>query len=116
MATEITFRGWRRPAITSLVTGVEQGRARGQVGVTLQGTDAAGQATGSRSAQLAFLLAGPGDVSGIEPAAFGRRFPPPDATSAETTKCPYLELLDPALPWQHTPEANPAGQGRRLRP
>jgi hypothetical protein len=116
MATEITFRGWRRPAITSLVTGAEQGRARGQAGVTLQGTDAAGQATGSRSAQLAFLLAGPGDITGIEPAAFGRRFPPPDATSAETTKCPYLEVSDPALPWQHTPEANPAGQGRRLRP
>jgi hypothetical protein len=116
MATEINFRGWQRAAIGALVTGVEGGRARGQVTVTLAGTDGAGAATGTRSGQLAFLLAGPGDVTGLTPGAVSRRFPAPGSGDAETTKCPYLELADAALPWRYTPAATPAGGARRLRP
>jgi len=116
MATEINFRGWQRAAIGALVTGVEGGRARGQVALTLSGSDAAGQSTGTRPGQLAFLLAGPGDVSGLEPAAISRRFPAPDSGDAETTKCPYVELADAALPWRYTPAATPTGGARRLRP
>ena len=91
-------------------------RARGQVALTLSGSDAAGQSTGTRPGQLAFLLAGPGDVSGLEPAAISPRFPAPDSGDAETTKCPYVELADAALPWRYTPAATPTGGARRLRP
>jgi hypothetical protein len=116
MAETITFRGWERPAVGGLVTGVQQGRARAAVQVTLTATDAHGATTGTDSAGLTFLLAGPPDVLGLAPGAVARRYPAPNAVGAETTKCPYVELVDPGLPWRYTPAPNPAPTTRKLRP
>jgi hypothetical protein len=116
MAETIDFHGWVRPASGALVTGVEQGRARAAVNVTLTATSAAGATTGTDSASLAFLLAGPPDVAGLQPGVVTRRYPSPGTIDAETTKCPYLELSDPGLPWRYTPAANPPAGNRRLRP
>ncbi len=116
MATQITFRGWRRPGAASTVTGVQGGRPGGQASLRLDGRDAGGGATGSQTATLPLLLAGPGDVTGLQPGAVSRRFPKPDVNDAEVTKCPFAEFAAPDLPWRYTPAAAQAAGNRRLRP
>lgn len=113
---EITFRGWQRPQIGGAVTGVAGGRARAEISVHLTGHDAAGRGTGTETARLAALLVGPGDIDGLRPGAIARRFPSPHAPDAETTMCPYVEFVDPALPWRYTPQVTPQPGVRRLRP
>jgi hypothetical protein len=112
----IEFRSWVRPATSGLVTGVEQGRARAATDVTLTAQDATGATTGTDTATLSFLLAGPPDVSGLQPGAVRRRFPAPGTIDAEPTKCPYVELADASLPWRYTPAANPGPGDPPLRP
>src|SRR4051812_16127709 len=116
MAETINFHGWVRPASGGLVTGVEQGRARAGASVTLTAADASGTTTGTDTASLGFLLAGPADVLGLAPGAVTRRYPAPGTVDAETTKCPYVELADPGLPWRYPPAANPPAGNRKLRP
>jgi hypothetical protein len=116
MAESIDFYGWFRPAVGDLVTGIEAGRSCAAVDVTLTGRDAGGAQTGTEAATLAFLLAGPGDVVGLQPGAIRRRFPTPGVIDAETTKCAYVEFTDPGLPWRYTPGPNPAPAMRSLRP
>ena len=113
---DIVFRGWRRPAIGALVTEVTGGRAVVKTTVSLGGSDAAGAPTGSRSAELGVRLAGPDDVAGLHPAAVSRRFPSPGTPDAESTKCPYAEFADAALPWRYSPARTPAEAVRKLRP
>ena len=84
--------------------------------VALTATDAGGAIIGTDAADLGFLLAGPPDVLGLQPGVVTRRYPSPGTIDAETTKCPYLELADPGLPWRYTPAANPAAGNLRLRP
>ena len=116
MTESIDFRGWVRPASGELVTGIEQGRARAAVELTLTATDKKGKTTGTDTAQLSFLLAGPPDVIGMRPGAVTRRYPAPGTVDAETTKCPYVELVEPGLPWRYTPAKNPSPGDRKLRP
>jgi hypothetical protein len=116
MVTEIRFRGWQRPAIGDLVTEVADGRAHATVPVDLAGEDTSGGRTGSEEVQLTVALAGPGDVEGLQPGAIARRFPHPGTVDAETTKCPYVELTDPTLPWRYVPQRTPGAGNRRLRP
>ncbi|SFT98164.1 hypothetical protein SAMN05660657_04402 [Geodermatophilus amargosae] len=116
MVTQVIFRGWRRAAVGALVDGVEKARPRARTTVQLTGTDPTGGVTGSKTAQLTVLLAGPGDVDGLHRGAITGRFPSPGAIDAETTMCPYVEFADPTLPWRYTPQRTPAATERRLRP
>ncbi len=92
MVTQIIFRGWRRPAVGGLVDGVEDARPRVRSRVQLTGTDPTGGVTGTKTALLTVLLAGPGDVDGLHRGAITGRFPSPGAVDAETTMCPYVEF------------------------
>lgn len=104
----LTFAGWTREKIADLVTGAAGGRATGATSVVLTGTDAGGGSTGSRSTDVAFALAGPGDVLGLNPGAISRRYPSPGAVDHESDRCPLVEFADPALPWRYTPGPKPA--------
>jgi hypothetical protein len=116
MVTEITFRGWQRPAIGALVDGEDGGRPLVRTTVQAQGRDADGDVTRTESVRLTAQLTGPGDVTGLQRGAIVTRFPTPGATDAETNKCPYVELADPALPWRYTPRRTPPATDRLLRP
>lgn len=108
MPPTLIFTSWVRERVGELVTGVEHGRARAASTVTLTGTTASGAVTTSGSRQVRFLLAGPGDVTGLKRGAVVGRYPVPGAIDAETDKCVHVELRDPSLPWRYTPAANPA--------
>ncbi len=112
----ITFRGWQRPAVGQHIIAVEGGRAQALLTVHLQGTTADGIATGDQRVFLRFGLAGPGDVEALQPGAIITRFPVPGAVEAETTKCPYVEFGDPALPWRYTPQGTPPASDPGFRP
>jgi hypothetical protein len=116
MATEITFRGWRRPAVGALIDGVENGRPRVRTTVEIQGRDAAGEVTRTEGVRLSALLTGPGDVADLQAGAIVGRFPSPGAVDAETTMCPYVEFADAALPWRYTPRRTPEATDPLLRP
>lgn len=108
---QLTFLSWSRERLGELATTTAHGRARGQTTVTLAGTDAGGTATTSGSRTLSFLLAGPADVTGLQPGAIVGRFPAPGAVDHESDRCPHVEFRDPALPWRYTPAGNPAATG-----
>ena len=116
LGVEIVFRGWRRPAIGALVTEVIGGRAVVRTTVSLDGSDAAGRSNGLTQRAAGVRLAGPDDVAGLHPAAVSRRFPSPGTPDAESTKCPYAEFADAALPWRYSPARTPAEAVRKLRP
>jgi len=113
--TQLSFRGWRRPAVSALIVDVSSGRPRLRVPVALRGTFAGEDHTRAEDIPLTAALAGPGDVEGLLPGAILRRFPHPGTVDAETTKCPYVEV-PPDLPWRYTPQAGPGPRHRRLRP
>jgi hypothetical protein len=108
----LTFHSWTRERLADLATGAGAGRARGQVAVTLTGRDAGGAVTRTETRQVAFLLAGPADVVGVQPAAIIRRHPSPGAVDHETDRCPHVEFGDPALPWRYSPAGNPGPAGQ----
>jgi hypothetical protein len=115
VATQITFRGWQRPAVGALIQTVEGSRARIATTVELRIEDADGD-TRSDSASLAAFLVGPADVSGFAPGTVAGRFPTPGALDAETTMCPHIEFSDPGLPWRYTPTPTPAEADPKFRP
>ena len=43
---------------------------------------------------MKFLLAGPGDVIGLEPDAISQRYPTPGALDHESDRCPHVEFAD----------------------
>jgi hypothetical protein len=65
-------------------------------------------------------VSGPGDITGLAPAAVVRTWPANGQTNAETTFFPLVEFDHPDLPWLFTPAAptppDPADGGGRLRP
>lgn len=107
MADQVNFGGWRRSGLHGLGTGVEGGRVRAAVAATL--TD------GDRTAteQLAFLLPGPADVSGLTARAVRRTSPTAGTADAEHGKLAHVEFADPELPWRYTPLRNPSGAALR---
>jgi hypothetical protein len=69
--------------------------------------------TDSASRTITYDLFGPGDVTGLAPAAVVHTYPSPGARNVEIEKAVYAELGAPDLPWRHT-VALP--QGKALRP
>jgi hypothetical protein len=112
----LTFLAWVRERVGGLATSQSQGRARGEVAITLTGRRADGSTTGSQSRSLAFALAGPADVIGLHPGAIVRRYPAPGAIDHESDRCPYVEFAEPSLPWRYTPAGNPAAGTGGLHP
>lgn len=106
--TSLIFNAWSRERTGRLARdGLQAGRASGSVGVTLAGTDASGAPTSSQSGTVAFLLAGPPDVTGLRPGAITDRYPAPGTPDAESDKCAHVELAVPQLPWSYSPDGNP---------
>ena len=112
----LTFLAWVRERVGALATTQSQGRARGEVAITLTGARADGSTTGTRSRSLPFALAGPADVVGLHPGAIVRRYPAPGAIDHESDRCPYVEFAEPSLPWRYTPAGNPAAGTGGLHP
>ncbi|MFC7529258.1 hypothetical protein [Actinoplanes sp. GCM10030250] len=113
MAVRLDFLGWRRSATYTSVLSpalTAQGRLTGRVDLTLRNTEPPNEV---ESAGLTFDLLGPGDVKGFKPFAVRHEVPSPGITDFEETKCVYVELSGPDLPWRYTPELAAA---RRLRP
>ena len=106
---QLTFLSWVRPEIGSLVTAQAGGRAQATASITLTEAGADGGPGRSETQPVSFLLAGPADVTGLQPGAIVRRYPAPGAQDHESNRCPYVELADPTLPWRYTPAPTPAG-------
>lgn len=112
----LTFLAWARERVGALATTQAQGRAHGQVAVTLTGHGPNGSTTGTHSRSLPFALAGPADVIGLHPGAIVRRYPAPGTIDHESDRCPYVEFAEPSLPWRYTPAGNPAAGTGALHP
>jgi hypothetical protein len=112
----LTFLPWSRERIGDLAPTSVSGRARGQTTVTLTGTDAGGATTSSVTRTLAFSLAGPSDVAGLQPGAITARYPVPGTLDAESDKSSHVELIEPTLPWRYSPAGNPPAGSGTLQP
>jgi hypothetical protein len=76
-------------------------------------------ATDPAPVQRTVALSGPGDITGLAPAAVVRTWPANGQTNAETTFFPLVEFDHPDLPWLFTPAAPTPPElagGGRLRP
>jgi hypothetical protein len=107
-AQTLTFLAWARPPIGGLVTGQAGGRAQAGTSITLTESGADGSPGRTQTQPVSFLVAGPADVTGLQPGAIVRRYPAPGAADHESDRCPYVELADPTLPWRYTPAPTPA--------
>src|SRR6266508_5565627 len=110
MATdELTFQSWWRDPSAATATDTSHGRLVIDVAVTLQETTLARDFVNTTEGHIGrgLALAGPADVTGLDPAAIVRRFPTPGTLDMETTKLPFVEFADPYLPWRYTPEVVP---------
>jgi hypothetical protein len=112
----LTFVSWVRDEISGLATARAGGRAQASAAVTLMARGSDGGVAGSATRSLAFLLAGPADVTGLAPGAIVRRYPSPGTLDHESDRCPYVELADPALPWRYTPDVTPPSTSASLHP
>jgi hypothetical protein len=112
MATSTQFFGWWQPPSAAAVPAATPGAARRTRAVALTATDA-NDTTQTATRNVVFDLAGPGDVTGLTPAAIVRTYPAPGAANVEYDKAVYVELAAPDLPWRYTLDAPNA---RALRP
>jgi hypothetical protein len=99
------FTAWRRPAVYALATN-PPGTARlaADLPITLHDDD------GDLPAALApFLLAGPGDVTGLAAGQVSGRSPHPGCVDAEATLMAHVELATPDLPWRYSPQPHAPG-------
>ena len=87
-AQALTFLSWVRPQISGLATGQSGGRAQAGTAITLTEYDAAGTPGRIATKPVSFLLAGPGDVAGLQPGALARRYPAPGVTTMNRTAAP----------------------------
>jgi len=111
MADELRFYGWERSSVYDLATGAaEQGRLLAALPLTLYERDAPAN---SASATVAFAIAGPQDVGGLQPKAVSRVYPAPNQLEAETTKFAHAEFAAADLPWRYSPKL---ANGDVLRP
>lgn len=115
-AQQLTFHSWVRPTIGRLANGTGTGRAPAAAAITLTAFAADGTVTGSGTQDVAFLLAGPADVAGLQPTAIVRRYPAPDTPDHESNRCPYVELAADDLPWRYTPAPTPSAGSAALHP
>lgn len=114
MATEVhlEFFGWRRSGLYANVTDatLKQGRLRATSTVTLTNELPPNE---SVPGDLTFDIMGPGDVEALKAGAVIHMVPPPGSVDFEETKCAYVELAEPDLPWRYTPQL---AAGLALRP
>ncbi len=116
MTDELQFYGWQRSGIYDLVTGgLEEGRLKAELPVTLQNRD---DASDTATRNIPFLIVGPRDVLGLQGGAIAAMMPPPGTLAAEATRFVHVELSDADLPWRYTPQGvDPLEPGgRKLRP
>ncbi len=100
MSDQLTFLGWMRPPGHDLATSsTVDGRITAAVSLTLSDLD---KPTDKRTAQVAYDLIGPGDVTGLAAAAVVRTYPSAGSRAAEFDKAVYAELAAPELPWRYT--------------
>ena len=96
-----TFLPWYRVGFATALSGVPaagEGRAAVPVGVRLRGEPARGRRAGP------LVLAGPGDVVGLDVREVQRTEPFDGGTDFEPAYFPYVELASPDLPWRFSPE------------
>jgi hypothetical protein len=102
MADELRFYGWQRSSVYALATGAqEQGRLLAELPLTLRERD---NPANSVSDTVGFVIAGPGDVGGLQPQAVHRVYPTANHLESETTKFAHIEFAAADLPWRYTPK------------
>ena len=104
----LSFYGFERSKVA--LSGAARVGGRLEAQLALSGSTAGGAVA---APPVKFQLLGTADVAGIAPSAIVTTMPPPGAQEADTTKCVYVELTPPDLPWRYTPR--PLENGR-LRP
>jgi hypothetical protein len=112
MAVTLTFYGWSRSTAAS---GGKRGRYPGRLESNTSLSLSVDDGAGPSSANVPYLLMGPGDVRGLRAGAVLAVAPRFGDDQAETTRCPHVELAAPDLPWRYTPEPVAAGS-KALRP
>ncbi|GIH26578.1 hypothetical protein Aph01nite_48880 [Acrocarpospora phusangensis] len=110
-----SFLPWYRTGYAAALTGpppAGSGRAPVPAGVRLRDDGGRGRVA------VPMVLAGPGDVVGIDPREVGRLEPYDGCPDAEPSYFPYVEFASPDLPWRFTPDGVrsaplPGGQATR---
>ncbi len=97
------FSSWTRRGGKAIGPAPVGGRPQGTLKLTAKDT-----AGGTATAEVPFLLYGPGDVTGLHAGAVTARHPRPGQTDAEAPYRPYAELADPDLPWRYGPRGEEA--------
>lgn len=114
MATELhlDFLGWRRSGLyaSAAPTPTPEGRLQATAQVMLQNELPPNE---SIPGTITFDILGPGDIAGLKAGAVMHMVPPPGSVDFEETKCAYVELSAPDLPWRYTPQL---ATGLALRP
>lgn len=110
--TALTFFGWWQPAGAAAVASGNLTAGRLSAALQLTASDA-DHPSDSATRTIVYDLFGPGDVTGLAPAAVLHTYPSPGAANVEIDKAVYAELAAADLPWRHT-VALP--QGKALRP
>jgi hypothetical protein len=110
--TALTFFGWWQPPGAAAVSSgaLTAGRLSAALQLTASDLD---HPSDSASRTLVYDLLGPGDVTGLAPAAVVHTYPSPGARNVEVDKAVHVELAAPDLPWRHTVDRP---QGKALRP
>ena len=110
--TAVTFFGWWQPPGAAAVSSgtLNAGRLSAALQLTASDLD---RPSDSATRTLVYDLLGPGDVTGLAPAAVVHTYPSPGARNVEIDKAVYAELAAADLPWRHT-VGRP--QGKALRP
>ena len=110
--TDVTFFGWWQPPGAAAVTSSTLDAGRLTAAITLTASDVL-DPSDVASHTLRYGLSGPGDVTGLTPAAIRHTYPSPGAQSVEVDKAVYAELAEPDLPWRYTVDRP---SGKALRP
>jgi hypothetical protein len=110
--TPVTFFGWWQPAGAAAVFSgtLHAGRLSAELELTASDLD---RPSDKATRTLRYDLLGPGDVTGLAPAAVVHTYPSPGARNVEIDKAVYAELAAADLPWRHTVDRP---QGKALRP
>ena len=99
--TAVTFFGWWQPPGAAAVSSgaLNAGRLSAALQLTASDLD---RPSDSATRTLVYDLLGPGDVTGLVPAAVVHTYPSPGARNVEIDKAVYAELAAADLPWRHT--------------
>jgi hypothetical protein len=104
MSATYNFRSWWRPGLTGLATA--DADKDGRLRVILELALKRGNTQLTKKQHLVHL-AGPSDVTGLDPKAVHKMIPPPDTGDAQPEHAVYIELAAVDLAWRHSPLKNP---------